>query len=81
MPLTRGKEFFDSEEAIVIRRILLQMTQDSSYSTLSSYSGDSKTYPDNIMPFTDKHMNYLITHPKLDADKYLANIRLMTRIR
>jgi hypothetical protein len=81
MALTRGQSFLDSEEAKDIKRMLQQMTQDISYSTQPSYSGDSLTYPDNLMPFIDKHMNYLSNHPKLDADKYLANIRLMTRVR
>jgi hypothetical protein len=81
MSLTRGKSFIDSEEAQDIRRILQQMTLDSTYSTVSSYSADSLTYPDNLMPFIDKHMNYLNAHPKVEASKYLANIKLMTRKR
>jgi hypothetical protein len=81
MALSRGKSFTDSQEAKDIRRVLQQMALDSSYSTVSSYSADSLTYPDNLIPFIDKHMNYLNAHPKLDASMYLANIKLMTRIR
>lgn len=81
MALTRGKNFLDSEEGKDIRRVLEQMTLDTSYSTVSSYSADSSTYPDNLMPFVDKHLNYLTGHPKVEASSYLANIKLMTRIR
>ncbi|HXR49841.1 MAG TPA: hypothetical protein VN778_02340, partial [Verrucomicrobiae bacterium] len=75
------KSFLDSQEAKDIRRALQQMALDSSYSTASSYSADSLTYPDNLIPFIDKHMNYLNAHPKLDASMYLANIKLMSRVR
>jgi hypothetical protein len=81
MALTRGKAFFGSPEAQEIRNALLQMTRDSSYSTVPVYSTDSTTYKDNLMPFVDKHMNYLNAHPKMEPSTYLANLRLMTRKR
>lgn len=79
--MTRGKSFMDSEEGKNIRRALQQMTDESAYNTTPSYSSDSDRYPDNLIPFTDKHMNYLNSHPKLDPTQYLANIKLMSRIR
>lgn len=75
------KGFNESEEGKAIRYMLQRMTRDSSYNTAASYSADGDTYPDHLMPFTDKHMNYLNAHPDLDADRYLANIKLMSRIR
>jgi hypothetical protein len=81
MALTRGKNFFDSQEAEEIRNALLQMTRDSSYSTTPTYSTDSATYTDHLIPFVDKHMNYLNLHPKMEASMYLANLKLKTRIR
>lgn len=81
MPLTRGKTFLESEEAEDIRDLLQRMTLDSSYSTVSSYNADSLAHPDNRISFIDKHMNYLNTHPKLDASMYVANIKLMCRVR
>jgi len=73
--------FFDSEEGKAIRSKLQYMTTDKSFNTLSSYTSDSLLYPDSQMPFVDKHMNYLNSHPELDSQMYIANVRLKTRIR
>jgi hypothetical protein len=73
--------FFDTEEGEKIKQELQQMADSSLYNTEASYSINSSLYPDNLIPFVDKHMNYLINHPSLDANKYVANIRLMTRVR
>ena len=80
MPLTRGKNFLDSQEAKDIRSELQRMTLDSKYNTASSYSPDKIKYPDNLIPFADKHMNYLYARPKLEASMYLANVKLGCRI-
>jgi len=81
MALTRGKNFLNSQEAKDIRRLFQNMTLNSSYNTASSYSPDTLKYPDNLMPFADKHMNYLYAHPKLNARQYLANVKLGCRIK
>jgi hypothetical protein len=73
--------FFDSQEGQLIKEKLQQMAGSSSYNTTASYTTNSLLYPDNLIPFVDKHMNYLISHPALEAKKYLANIRLMTKVR
>lgn len=73
--------FADSEKGQEIRHKLQLMTDDNSYNTPSSYSANRLVYPDNLMPFVDKHMGYLVDHPLLDPDKYLANVRLATRLR
>jgi hypothetical protein len=75
------KDFLDSEEGRDIRRILQSMSEDSSYNTDSSYSANTSQHPDNLISFADKHMNYLSTHPNLKASQYVANIKLMARIR
>jgi hypothetical protein len=73
--------FFESQEAKDIREELQTMIASDLYNTASSYTTDTSSYPDNLMPFADKHMNYLYTHPSLDATVYLANVRLKTRDR
>ncbi len=78
---TKRQHFIDTEEGRTIRRKLQFMTTDNSYNTESSYSTNNSQYPDNLIPFVDKHMNYLSAHPKLDAWMYLANLQLMTRVR
>lgn len=73
--------FFDSEEGRSVRKMLQYMTTDTTYNTQSSYTSDSSLYPDNQMPFVEKHMNYLNAHPELDSQMYITNVRLKTRIR
>ncbi len=73
--------FFDSEEGKSVREKLQYMTTDKMFNTISSYTSDSAAYPDNQMPFVDKHMNYLNAHPELDSQMYITNVRLKTRKR
>lgn len=47
----------------------------------SSYSANVKLYPDGQVPFVEKHIAYLMDHPKLDPAQYLANLRLMLKRR
>jgi hypothetical protein len=70
-----------SEEEQEIREALRRMVLNSSYNTSPGYTANSVAYPDGVMPFVDKHMRYLDAYPKLDAQVYLANLRLKTRIR
>ena len=82
MPATKKKiHFLDSEAAIAVKSTLILMTQDSAYNTESSYSANAVTYPDNLIPFVDKHMNYLSSHPSTDPAQYLKNLQLMTRFK
>lgn len=82
MPNAKSRPtFLDTEKGKEIRRKFQRMTDDDSYNTASSYSANRLLYPDNLMPFVDKHMGYLVDHPLLDPDTYLANVRLATRLR
>jgi hypothetical protein len=80
LPKTR-RNFSDTEEGRELRLRLQVMTSDSLYNTAPSYSNDTVLYPDNLIPFVDKHMNYIVNHPMLEVGQYLANVRLITRIR
>jgi hypothetical protein len=71
---------FDPDLDADIRMQLLLMVQDTTYNTGSTYSADGERYPDNLIPFVDKHMNYLYSHPTMDPVQYLGNLRLMTRV-
>lgn len=73
--------FLDTEKGREIRQKLQLMTSDNRYNTASSYSANKLQYADNLIPFVDKHMSYLVSHPQLDPDKYLANVKLATRLR
>jgi hypothetical protein len=73
--------FVDSEEAQIIRQKLQSMADSDVYNTEPTYTADTMHYPDSLIPFVDKHLKYLGSHPKLEAEMYLMNLRLMTRIR
>ena len=73
--------YFDSAEGIDMRKRFKDMVASNQYNTQATYSANSVLYPDNLIPFIDKHMNYLNSHPGLEANKYLANIKLITRAR
>lgn len=73
--------FSDSENGVKARQILLAMDEDQAYNTAPSYSADSSKYPDNMKPFIDKHMDYLTAHANLNAEHYISNLRLLTRLK
>jgi len=73
--------FMDTEKGAWIESELKAMVIDTTFNTVASYSANSDTYPDNQIPFVHKHMNYLRAHPMADPQQYIANLRLMTRIR
>lgn len=77
----KRSNFFDSQEAVEIREKLQFMTLSDAYNTQPSFTADTNKYPDNLISFLDKHMNYLNSHPSLDSNMYLANLRLMTLIK
>lgn len=82
MPVLKKRvNFAESAEGIWARQTLERLAADSAYNTDSTYSTDTEHYPGNLIPFVEKHMNNLNSHPALDATQYIANIRLMTRIR
>lgn len=82
MPSIKSRPWFaDTEKGKEIKRKLQLMTEDDAYNTTATYSANTQLHPDNLITFVDKHMTYLVGHPLLDPDKYLANIRLVTRLR
>jgi hypothetical protein len=82
MPVAKRRtDFFVSEQGIDIKTQLQLMVANDSYNTKSSYSANGDLYSDNMMPFIDKHMNYLGDHPSVDPMQYMSNLRLITRLR
>ena len=82
MPTIKRKpNFFDTEQGLELEEALRNMTVDVAFNTESSYSADSVRYPDNVISFVQKHKSYLIAHPAVDPSAYVANLRLMTRLR
>ena len=72
------RQFLASEEAEEIKAELLAMEQNPLYNTQPSYT--SKTIAKNIS-FSDKHFDYICMNPRVKPYEYIANLRLMTKIR
>jgi len=81
MAIKFRKDFLKSQLGKEIQLIFQSMMLSDLYTTSSSYSSDKVKYPDSLIPFIDKHMDYLNAHPKLEAYQYIANVKLMTRVR
>jgi len=82
MPTIKKKDYLNNtEESVAIEQTLRDMVESATYHTESSYSADGDKYPEGIIPFIDKHMKYLRSHPTTDPQQYLSNLRLMTRVR
>jgi hypothetical protein len=81
VPVSIGHDFVDSEPSQAIRQKLEALLADSDYNTTSSYSADKQRYPDGRMPFVDKHIRYLHSHPAVEPHGYLANLKRMSRLK
>ena len=71
-------KFIDSETAFEIKEQLRVMEDDPKYHTKSSYS---PTCEGSDISFVDKHFAYISTHPAVNPQMYVANLRLMTKVR
>lgn len=78
---TKQADFFASEDGLRARQSLQHMVESSRFVTKSSYSANSAAHPDNMISFVDKHMQYLSLHRDLKPEQYIANLKLMTRLR
>ncbi len=81
MGMQQTRSFLQAPESIDVVQTLRNMMEDEAFNTPSSFSADTTVYPDNQMPFIDKHRNYLNKHPKLNPEHYLSNLKLMARKR
>ncbi len=73
--------FYTSEDGLIAIAELRTIAKSADYHTSSSYSANAELYPDHKMPFVDKHMQYLQNHPELNMHQYIANIKLMTKVK
>lgn len=81
MSPVKKSRIFDEITSAEIESLLAQIEKDATFNTGPSYSANGDKYPDHSIPFVDKHMNYLRTHPSIDPQQYISNLRLMTRVR
>jgi|GEM_PF-621261 len=76
----KAKSLTPVEEAEVLVT-LEQMENDEAYNTEPRYAADTVKYPDNIIRFSQKHIEHLRKFPGTDPDQYISNLKLMTKTR
>jgi hypothetical protein len=82
MPAYKKKiDFRETAEGIAAHAILQDMEASPTYNTSSSYTANTHLHPDNTISFTDKHIEYLMRHQNTNVNHYIANLKLITRIR
>lgn len=68
--------FLDSELCAKLREELVSMTKNPSYNThVTALIKSEKSL------FVEKHLKYIVGHPKMDPWQYVQNLKLMTRLR
>lgn len=82
MPTVKKRNYLiGTEEGSRIEDELRRMERSEAFNTEASYSANVVVYANHQMPFKDKHLTYLNSNPQVDPQQYLANLRLMTKIR
>lgn len=81
MASTKKVNLFETEEGAQIIVALKELAANVGFNTDPTYVADVSSYPDNLIPFVDKHIKYLKQHPNINPQHYLANLRIMTKIR
>ena len=81
MSTYKKTSFENSDEIDETKSALDLMDNNSAYNTLPSFSANTERYPNNLIPFTEKHIQYLLSHKNINLQHYLANLRLITKIK
>jgi hypothetical protein len=69
------KRFYSSEQCLMARKALQQLVDSPEYTTGSDY------FSGNALGFVDRHLYYLSTHPTVQFEGYLSNLKIMTHKR
>lgn len=64
----------------VVDEMLQRMEEDSGLNTKPVLVRDG-SMDLRLVSFKEKHLQYLIDHPKVNRESYLANLRTMTKVR
>ncbi len=62
-----------------IMEALRIMETDPNCKTEPAYRANTDLWPENSIPFSNNHLQYLKSHPNLNPRHYLANLRLMIK--
>lgn len=60
---------------------LLSLEANPNMKTIGRYSPVATMWPDNVMPFSEIHLAYLVKNKAVNPALYLSNLELMIKIR
>lgn len=66
-----------SEDEVLV--LLLEMENDDRYNTAPRYVVDTEKYPDNMITFSQRHLEHLRKFPDINPHQYISNLKLMTK--
>lgn len=75
----KKQDFFDTTEGEEIKNTLIHINNSEDYNSPPSYSPNTAMYENNLIPFVDKHMAYIRSHPNLNALQYVSNLKIISR--
>jgi hypothetical protein len=71
---------FDIDEEEILST-LNAMEDNPLFVTKSAYRANSEQWPDHRISFVNTHLAYLKSHPSVNPRHYLANLRLILKVR
>lgn len=74
----RAQEFLKSNEGKAVYDELCDMVASNAYNTEPTFSPSAEG---GQLLFIDKHLGYLCSHLGVNAEQYLSNLRLITKVR
>jgi hypothetical protein len=74
----KNKGFIEKTD---VEKLLHDMDKDPNLQTKPGYIKESPVSKEVLVSFTDRHLFYLDKHPHLNPEHYLANLRIMIKIR
>jgi hypothetical protein len=72
----RKDKYLQTDEGQKAKQLLEAMAASTQYNTQASYSPGA-----HDLTFVEKHLDHLSQHSYLQSQAYIANLKLMTKIR
>ncbi len=77
MAIQQQEGFINNVREDEIISALKQMKRNALYLTEPTYRGNAEKWPNNQISFIDYHIAYLKSHPQVNPDHYIANLKLV----
>ena len=75
MQILTREEFLQTDAGALAKAELQRMASSTDYGTATTYDAMAG----RRLSFVNRHLNYLVKHPQVNAKAYLSNLRIMTK--